>query len=169
MSRTQPDDRLWVHFDLEMKKIVPWNDPNDLSFVGRLKRRIAYLAKPIIRQNQKDEVIERDRQEFASLSVSSRCDEIYKKFQLMLKAKRFWTARWWDMQKGWWHFPADPLLGIKKVNRTCQLSAVLAAESLTKKQIEEAVRFIRGSRLLDHDDLFVLHKEDIVPLELRRT
>jgi len=73
------------------------------------------------------------------------------------------------MQKGWWHFPADPLLGIKKVNRTCQLSAVLAAESLTKKQIEEAVRFIRGSRLLDHDDLFVLHKEDIVPLELRRT
>jgi hypothetical protein len=167
LSRTQPDDRLWVHFDLEMKKIVPWHDPNDSNFVRRLKGRIAYLAKPIIKQRQKDEVIERDRLRFASLSIASRCQEIYKKFKFMLKSKRYWTASFWDIESRpefWTYSPLrfqtnfNPLIGIKKVNKTCQICAVLVAESLTKKQIETAIRFISGSSL-------VKHNEDIIDFE----
>ena len=166
LSRTQPDDRLWVHFDLEMKKIVPWHDPNDSNFVRRLKRRIAYLAKPIIKQRQKDEVIERDRLQFASLSVALRCQEIYKKFKLMLKSKRYWTASLWDIEihpDPWMRSPLqfltnlNPLIGIKKVNKTCQMCTVLVAESLTKRQIETAIRFISGSSLVKNEIDFEDH------------
>jgi nucleoside 2-deoxyribosyltransferase len=160
LSRSQPDDRLRVHFDLEMKKIVPWHDPNDLSFVRRLRRRIAYLAKPIIRQRQEDKVIERDRREFASLSVASRCREIYKKFELMLQGKRFWTVSLKDIIRSvWGRLPVseiligielEALIGIKKVNKTCQLCGVLVAESLTKNQIGTAITSIRGFSLIDH-------------------
>jgi hypothetical protein len=160
-----------------MKKIVPWHDPNDSNFVRRLKGRIAYLAKPIIKQRQKDEVIERDRLKFASLSVASRCEEIYKKFKLMLKSKRFWTASLWDIKT---RFPLqmysplrflidlNPLIGIKKVNKTCQICAVLVAESLTKKQIETAVRFINGSSLIDSKEDIIGYEDHFFLCSLRR-
>lgn len=177
LNRSQQDDRLWVHFDLEMKKIVPWDNPKDPNFLKRLKRRIAYLAKPIFKQRQKDEYIERDRQKFASLSIASRCQEIYKRFQLILKSKRFWTASLWDLkiESAPWSFSPlrsligfSPLIGIKKVNETCQVCAVLVAESLTKKQIGTAIRFVRGSSMIDSNEDIIDFEEYFFLCSLRK-
>jgi hypothetical protein len=170
LRRTNPDDRYWVHFDLEMKKIIPWSDPNDPNFAKRLKKRIAYLAKPIIRQIQKKEATEREHLAFASLSVSSRCEEVYKTFQLMLKRKRFWTERVSQVDRPTWFriLPLNPLIGIKKVDKTCLLCIVLVAESLTRKQIETASNFIGGYRLTDREQDIIDYEDHYFLCSLRK-
>ncbi len=37
LSRAQPD-HLRVHFDLQMKPIIPWKSPSDSSFANRLEK-----------------------------------------------------------------------------------------------------------------------------------
>ena len=73
LSRSQLDEKLRVHFYLEMKKIVKWKDPNDKTFSRRLKERLTYLLKPIIIDNAEKEKEHLEKQNFSKLSISNRC------------------------------------------------------------------------------------------------
>jgi nucleoside 2-deoxyribosyltransferase len=139
LSRNQPDDRLRVHFDLEMKKIVAWRDPDDPTFTKRLKQRITYLVKPIAIQKAKDNRLKKDRQAFLLQSVSDRCQFIHRVFKSQLRAKRFWFRPLSDLtpKLAWSLKPSISLVGAKLVGTKCVLCVIVAGESITKKQIQE--------------------------------
>jgi hypothetical protein len=51
----KPGDKLGnfkIHFDLQMKNIIPWSNASDRTFVKRLDRRINYAAGPLVRAKQ---------------------------------------------------------------------------------------------------------------------
>jgi hypothetical protein len=149
----QPDDRLRVHFDLQMKKIIPWRDMRDRRFARDLRRRILYFAAPLRRRLRSVQGLERDRREFAALSVASRCERILTVFGRALKRKRFWTAPLADvdnMHPGKLE-PARVLVGIKNADSVCHCVIMLAAQSLSARQIKMAVTRIGGCGFVARD------------------
>lgn len=141
LNRAQGDDRLRVHFDLEMKKIISWKSAEDISFPTRLRRRIQYLILPLTQQIQRGELLEKSHRAFVSKSVKARIEEIARKFQTGLKAKRFWTASLWDIDKmiATNFLPGQVIVAGKMVGGTCHFCAVIIEDSLTKKTIQYAV------------------------------
>jgi nucleoside 2-deoxyribosyltransferase len=153
LNRAQADDRLRVHFDLEMKKIVSWCDPDDPTFSKCLKDRVAFMVQPLRRDQEALEQLEKDRQSFTSRSIASRCEEILRTFLAKLKSKRFWLRLLSEVNKeiAYTLHPAEGLIGIKLVNKTCHFACVLTADSFTQKQIKLAINRIGGPALLSYD------------------
>jgi len=138
LSRAQSDERLRVHFDLEMKKIVAWKSPNDKTFAPRLKQRLAYLMKPIIADYAEKEKKLWEKQNFSNLSISERCKIVETSISSELKKKKFWLTSlekidrrlYWDMKH------SIVFIGVKLVHNDVIISIVLIGDSITKKQIE---------------------------------
>lgn len=67
LAKGQPDD-LRVHFDLQMKPIVVWSNPTDVTFSSRLEKRIqATVLREWNRQqekNEKEEIAKKQFQQF---------------------------------------------------------------------------------------------------------
>jgi len=139
LSRAQSDERLRVHFDLEMKKIVAWKSPNDKTFAPRLKQRLAYLMKPIIADYAEKEKKLWEKQNFSNLSISERCKIVETSISSELKKKKFWLTSlekidrrlYWDMKH------SIVFIGVKLVHNDVIISIVLIGDSITKKQIEK--------------------------------
>lgn len=138
LSRAQSDERLRVHFDLEMKKIVAWKSPNDETFSARLKQRLTYLMKPIITDYAEKEKELWEKQKFSKLSISERCKIVEASISSELKKKKFWLTSlekinrklYWDMKH------SIVIIGVKLVHNNVIISIVLIGDSITKKQIE---------------------------------
>lgn len=138
LSRAQSDERLRVHFDLEMKKIVAWKNPNDKSFQKRLKQRLTYLLKPIIADHTEKEKELLEKQNFSKLSISERCKILEASISSELKKKKFWITSldnldrrlYWDMKH------SIVFIGAKLVHNNVIASIVVIGDSITKKQIE---------------------------------
>lgn len=45
-----PNGNLRVHFDLQMKNIISWKEPNDIFFQKRLRSRLSKVIAPLLRQ-----------------------------------------------------------------------------------------------------------------------
>ena len=78
-----PSGNLKVHFDLQMKNIIPWTKPNQ-TFRERLGSRIQHVLKPMRRQNRIIEKNRRDEERFTTLSQNERLAEILRKVQSLL-------------------------------------------------------------------------------------
>ena len=150
LSRAQEDDRLRVHFDLEMKKIVDWRSPDDQTFATRLRQRSSYLLRPIIHDRKKDDKAEEARQAFHSISVKNRFGLITKTFASQLKIKRFWLSSLSAVNRvlAWDLAPGIGLVGAKRVGKRFVFCMTLACESITKKQLERTVNGISAHSLL---------------------
>jgi nucleoside 2-deoxyribosyltransferase len=152
LSRAQADDRLRVHFDLEMKKIVYWLDLNDKTFAKRLRQRVNYLIDPLKQKMKNDSRIERDRRKFLALSIVDRCKIINKTFASKLKNKHFWVMplRNIDISRAWSLDPAEVEIAAKIVDRKCVMCFILSAESITGKNIQYAFNHVNGSDMVKH-------------------
>lgn len=150
LSRSQSDDRLRVHFDLEMKKIVAWSDPQDNTFSRRLRQRLSYFLRPLRRGRDEQLKLSADRAEFNSWSVASRCEHICNVFSARLKSKRFWMKPLAEThtRAASELAPGNGIIGAKMVKNTCHACFVFASESITKKKIEIALTWLRGSLLV---------------------
>jgi nucleoside 2-deoxyribosyltransferase len=68
LGKGQPDD-LRVHFDLQMKPIVVWSSPADLTFSNRLEKRLrATVLKDWRQRQEENEKYEIAKQQFRQLS-----------------------------------------------------------------------------------------------------
>lgn len=79
--KTKPDDEFGnfrVHFDLQMKNIVPWRNPSDARFATRLARRIISVTKPIIQKQAIQARTRADLKRFSSLSTKQKLTSIMK-------------------------------------------------------------------------------------------
>ncbi len=72
--RTRDDDpygHFRVHFDLQMKNIIPWKDP-DQAFLKKLEARLKVVLNPVIQKKEEKHQSENAREEFISLSLQER-------------------------------------------------------------------------------------------------
>lgn len=152
LSRAQQDDRLRVHFDLEMKKIVDWSTPNDTTFQSRLKARIKYLLKPLLEQKEKKECEDIEAKAFLTLSVTERCERVLRQFTRQLRLKRFWFRPLGDIDKNAWFNIALKTVTVaaKMDGRKAVSVTIVIAESITQKHIQRVLQFATGSRLIDN-------------------
>ncbi len=152
LSRAQQDDRLRVHFDLEMKKIVKWRNVNDKSFPKRLRQRIAYLIRPLIRTIQIDKKLEKDREDFRSLSVRDRLKVIQDYFLYRLRSKRFWVRHLQHFGLEISNYYEDHgilgIIALKKTARKFICCTVLAGQSFSKSHIEHSIRWVNANRFV---------------------
>ncbi len=144
LSRAQQDDRLRVHFDLEMKKIVTWRDLNDKTFTKRLKQRINYIIRPLIRTIQIDKKLQKDRKDFRSLSVRDQLKIIQDYFLYRLRSKHFWVRplHYFGLRIRNYYEPHGifGVISLKKTAGKCICCTVLCGQSFSKKHIEYSIR-----------------------------
>ena len=75
----RPDDvhgNLKVHFDLQMKPIVQWNNPVSGLFVKKLRDRIGYVSKPLFQAEKETAAAEMARLAFNKLSGNAKLNRL---------------------------------------------------------------------------------------------
>ena len=83
-----PEGLLRVHFDLQMKNIIPWSKAND-AFSSRLEKRLKHVLKPIIKQRRIHDKLKLERSDFRRQPESTKVRMIKTKAGALLKARSF--------------------------------------------------------------------------------
>lgn len=65
-----------IHFDLQMKNIIPWTKPNDSLFRKKLFNRLNYLSKPLRTEILVQEKEEQLTTQFKGLSIHARISQL---------------------------------------------------------------------------------------------
>lgn len=83
-----PAGNLKVHFDLQMKNIIPWTIPIS-SFKKNLRRRITVAIKPMIRLEKHKALRELEKSEFNSKSQNNQLRAISTKARSLIYSRGF--------------------------------------------------------------------------------
>lgn len=83
-----PEGLQRVHFDLQMKNIIPWTSANE-AFSIKLNARLQYVLKPILLRSKTKEKLKSERSEFNRLSISSKISLLRIKTVSMLNVRGF--------------------------------------------------------------------------------
>lgn len=150
LKRTQPDE-LRVHFDLQMKKIVAWSDPDDPTFQEKLKKRIKFLIKPIISQGEEIKKRTTEIKKFHSLSINDQCHRIIDIFSKQLLSRNFSVKHFESFNRiaAEKLAPAIVTIGAKKIDKKFVLCVIVAAESITQKRIKDVINIINYFNVLE--------------------
>ena len=94
-----PDGNRRVHFDLQMKNIIPWTEPDDL-FRKRLNRRVSLVLAPLARKNREQRkakeielVAAKKEEEFSLLSLNQQLYKIRDAAAASLRPRGFAEKR----------------------------------------------------------------------------
>jgi len=120
----QPDDRhgnFRVHFDLQMKPIIPWNEPPTAAFSRRLDQRINGVTRPLIEKQRKENISRQEAKGFAALSLRERRERLSRVWMSVVRDAGFRSAT----GKGW---PLKKVSGRVHVVRGCTLNKLTRAE-----------------------------------------
>ncbi|MBI5475619.1 MAG: hypothetical protein HY964_02650 [Ignavibacteriales bacterium] len=141
LSRAQPDERLRVHFDLEMKKIIDWVDSSDCTFSHRLSARLRYLLKPLVEESKHTVEVQQQREKFESISVAQRLETIRTLTANVLRNYRFWTRTVSELMPTMYYNLniRNVNIGVKMVGRTCKIVIILAEETYSPRQLQDAI------------------------------
>jgi nucleoside 2-deoxyribosyltransferase len=83
-----PAGNLRVHFDLQMKNIIPW-DGSDVTFKTRLKKRVKLVTRPLIQSLLSDAKKLKAREEFAALSQQQRIETLERIIEREIRSRSF--------------------------------------------------------------------------------
>lgn len=89
--RAREDDKagnLRVHFDLQMKNIIPWTEPNE-AFRKRLRSRLRHVLRPLLRSREEEHAKSEERDRFAALSQNERLSGLVAKGRALLYSRGF--------------------------------------------------------------------------------
>jgi nucleoside 2-deoxyribosyltransferase len=105
--RHQPHDEhgnFRVHFDLQMKPIIPWTDPTSVSFSRRLEKRIASVIRPLVHQQQLSRAEETERHNFSTFSLSKKLQRVREIYENTVHYHGFRSKSFerfaWNRKKG---------------------------------------------------------------------
>jgi len=93
---------LRVHFDLQMKNIIPWTIPNE-AFKKRLRSRLKHVLKPLLREQRKTRLKHENEKRFAALSQNEMFSAILEKGKSLLFARGYRNSKSWVS----WHWEAN--------------------------------------------------------------
>lgn len=128
---SDPNGNLRVHFDLQMKNIIPWTAPTN-EFATRLKRRISTVITPIIkRQNARQDELRRETA-FGSESISVQLALLRRFARETFKARGFSES---TKPASELDYQASRLLAVARNRRNIhQLINFVPVERLSKSQ-----------------------------------
>lgn len=95
-----PLGNLKVHFDLQMKNIIPWIKPDD-ALKERLGARLKHVLKPLVQERKADQLRKDAERAFASTSQRTRLLSLSSKAHALLRTRGY--------SRG--YFPKDGLPG----------------------------------------------------------
>lgn len=78
-----------IHFDLQMKNIIPWSSPSDSKFIERLAKRITRIIAPILRNKETEQIEMHEAKKFDALSLQEKTKQILSVCIEQLKRARF--------------------------------------------------------------------------------
>lgn len=88
-ARTEDEaGNLKIHFDLQMKNIIPWVEPNE-TFKKRLRARLQHVLRPLFRSQKAESIKFVDREYFSSLSQNKRLATLVVKGRSLLRSRGF--------------------------------------------------------------------------------
>lgn len=128
-------DNLRVHFDLQMRNIIPWRDLDDVIFRKRLKRRIVLVAKPLFRQRKAKAIADLEEKKFRRLSLDERVECIRDVFSTAISRLGYRSL----IRRR----EADYWAGCAISGRVLHLAPVLVRLRFSVNEIQEAVKFSR--------------------------
>ncbi len=88
-----PEGLCRIHFDLKMKNIISWKAPNS-TFKDALRGRVAHVIRPLRRKAVESESQQRERANFADLSIRRRLDAIREKGKHVLHRRSFTSLQY---------------------------------------------------------------------------
>lgn len=94
--RDKDDDplgNLRVHFDLMMKNIIDWSEPDSATFRKRLAARVRHVARPIVRARQADKAAADARLNFSRLPLSKRLEAVTDAVAGFLEDREYTVSR----------------------------------------------------------------------------
>lgn len=77
-----------VHFDLKMRNIIGWTEPN-AGFRAHLKRRIMRAVRPLVERKRKETALEQERKAFLQKAPVQRHEVLAKTLARLVKADGF--------------------------------------------------------------------------------
>jgi hypothetical protein len=105
----RPTDLERVHFDLQMKNIMPWRTPRDAAFQRRVTARLRKLLRPILQRQEQDRRYAQARAQFANLATSVRARTVIDSLRALLEGRGYTVA---DLQPVADWFRSSPGYGI---------------------------------------------------------
>lgn len=83
-----PHGNLRVHFDLQMKNIIPWTEPND-TLKAKLRSRLRHVLAPLVRAREIDAAAQTEKQRFAALSVNLQAATLATAAKRLVESRRY--------------------------------------------------------------------------------
>jgi hypothetical protein len=152
LKQGQPEDRR-VHFDLQMKPLIKWENPDDDLFSKQLERRIdATFLKAWEKKKHSEEVSTLAVSQFENKSLTSRLVTLRKLMIYGLRQKGFSQsipnfARFTEYGTGTWNYgridpeSANNMFMIKKCqNRKVKFISVQSYNTITKTELKKIYR-----------------------------
>ena len=90
-----PPGNLRVHFDLQMKNIVAWVEPNE-AFKKRLRGRIRHVLKPILARKQITDAEREEEKRFTSTSQHARLVALLERGKSLLQSRSYSLGKFPD-------------------------------------------------------------------------
>jgi nucleoside 2-deoxyribosyltransferase len=143
LHKNQPEE-LRVHFDLQMKPLITWKDPDDSSFPDRLEKRLKATVLKSWRRKVEAAAAEAARiDEFSRLSLAQRLSTARRACMSALHRAGF---RSWHAPV--WHYRSQDLAYIasgyvngvysrRTVEGSLHLATIHAFESMTKTELNK--------------------------------
>ena len=142
----RPDDKR-IHFDLQMKNVVAWDRPNR-DFTGRLRRRLEYVLRPILKSRSVEAAVHEQRKAFGRLPVGVRLSELQDQFVTMARKAGMMP---WVTTLGDHKFV--PFL-YRSHGGVLHVAKLIATEKITKKTLDQIAHpFQLSSYALPYDRL----------------
>ena len=86
-----PAGNLKVHFDLQMRNIIPWTEPNE-TLKKRLRSRLRHVLRPLLRSARDEQAESEARSRFEALSQNERLSNLITKGRSLLYSRGFKQA-----------------------------------------------------------------------------
>jgi nucleoside 2-deoxyribosyltransferase len=83
-----PMGNLRVHFDLQMKNIIKWTEPNN-TFKNKLSCRLNHVLRPILQEQKKSQALVEEERLFSKLSQNDRLKGIMKKSESLIRVRGY--------------------------------------------------------------------------------
>jgi len=87
-----PKGNFRIHFDLQMKNIISWTQPNR-AFKERLRTRLIHILQPIYRQQRQNVTQSQNERRFALQSQHQQLSALLKTSQSLLRVRGFKSSR----------------------------------------------------------------------------
>ncbi len=134
---TAPSDPNRVHFDLQMKNIVPWREPLDRRFRRRIESRLLKVTLPLLRDKAKSVEAGNQAERFRGLSQTNQLAAVTSRIKAETSSLGMTTRSERERLQSW-GIVLDPVMNLAtRFHRGWQWQCLyLVVPSLTKQVLE---------------------------------